>query len=470
MINKANEIPAVGARELLTKGGLGKKKYFLYEGAMDTSIYGSLCEEPFFKGLKEGADMPLLLCRGTTLGALIATDKAGNKAVRSLSEQKKFTDLYIFDFSRLSDPMKLDEIYPKHILRKYFEDLGIDSSGKGYQDLIDSGLEDIKDSLPEMFNGISSKYSFTTVPVMMAFWQLGIAADVHELLRSRHLLYPKAISPTPFGKQCGLVVRLCLMEDGSVRRELRVVKSALRAFWEALSFKRTLHFESGTRLCDRLERLDNWRISSQEAQRAILPKLLTKLQETLDADMDTVAETMHEAGKGEIMNELARAGGFGKAMRFGQAMKALSERVDTQDVHCYVPSEQGVAWEALCDVGEIVRTNGITAPCAHQEPREKALSERLEGLKYTLLPFQDMQISHYLLAVATACDSSFPLWICQRLGLGEILRECSAGPFTPLSMVMRLVHIRDNDMLLYALIVRPLAEVFDAQNPKNDHE
>lgn len=464
---------AVTVHDLLTKAGLGKEKYFLYEGAMDTSLTGELCGGPLFGGLEEGVNMPLLLCRERTPGALIATDKASKEGLAALEKQGKFPELMKFDFSRLLAPGRLEEMGPKHIQRRYFKNLGIDSSGEGYQKLIDSGIEDVRASLTEMFTDIPKAYRFTTVPLVKAFWGLGISADAHKLLRSRHLLYPKAISPTPFGRQCGLVVRLRLDDDGSIRRELRVVKSALRAFWEALSFTRTLHFEPGTGLLqDRLERLDSWQISTYRAQREILPKLLATLNKTINVDMDTIIEEMHDMGKGEIMDELAQAAKLTENMSFGKAMKKLAQNVYTNDAHASEPGGYGDAWHALCGTGTMVCIRDIPIPSIRRGPREAPLSERLEGLSYDLLPFQAMQINHYLLAAATACDSSFPLWICHRLGLRHMLWELGAGPATTIGNAVNLAFHQgpaprvDARMLLYALIVRPIAEIFDAQHKK----
>lgn len=457
---------AVTARKLLTKAGLGREKYFLYEGAMDTSLTGQLYEEPLFKGFKEGVSLPLLLCRGTAPGALIAADKAGREALAALKEQKKLPELTRFDFSSLLAPGYLEEMGPGHIQRRYFKNLGIDSSGEGYQALVDSALEDVRASLPEMFTGIPEAYRFTTVPLLNAFWGLGISADPYRLLRSRHLLYPKAVSPTPFGRQCGLVVRLSLRKDGSVRRELRVVKEALRAFWEAVSFKRTLHLDPGTgRLQDRLERLDNWQTSTYRTQREILPKLLASLRKVMDTGMGAIMDDMRSAEEGEAMDRLAREAELTEDMSFGEAMKQLAREVYTQDELDCVPSEYGDVWEALDGVGEMMRTRGVAKPLSRVgPPGEAPLPERLEGLGYALLPLQDMSLSHYLLAAATACDSSFPMWICHRLGLYEILRDCWARPFTTVGKTVRLVRWKDEKMLLYALIVRPIAEIFDAEN------
>lgn len=424
---------AVTVRDLLTKAGLGKERYSLYEGAMDTSLTGRLCREPLFKGLEEGVSMPLLLCRERTPGALIAADKTGREALAALREQGKLPELMRFDLSDFQSPGR---------------------------------LKDVRDSLSEMFTGIPEKYSFTTVPLLNAFWGLGISANPYELLRNRHLIYPKTISPTPFGRQCGLVVRLRLRKDGSVRRELRVVRPALRAFWEAVSFKRTLHFDPGTgQLQDRLERLDNWQTSTYRAQREILPKLLTSLRKVMDTGMGAIMDDMHSAEEGDAIARLTQEAELTEDMSFGEAMKQLARRVYTQDELDCVPSEDGDVWEALDGVSGMMRIRGVTKPRSRGEPPGEApLAERLEGLGYALIPLQDMSLSHYLLAAATACDSSFPMWICHRLGLYEILRDCWARPFTTVGKTVRMVRWRDEKMLLYALIVRPIAEIFDAEN------
>lgn len=495
---------AVTEKELLTRAGLGRSGCFLYEGVMSSALLGKLSPGPLFRGLKDSVVLPLLFCFGTRPCLLVSIDPSGERDIPTIKKLRKkfFPELAHYNFTFLLSPRALNNFHTNSERREYMQtyitrcpvscrqsevfpfDFEEDPfspfespGGTEYpadrlylKNYVNPRLDALRHSLPVIiYPKKESRLAFETIPLRQLTGGLGLEGNCTELLQEKHLTGPDG-RPTAFGRQCGLVTRLKLSEDGNtVERELMVVSCAAGALREALCFNRAGASGQSCRLGlkARTERLKNWEVSSPDVRAALLPSLTEDLKKSLNVPLDLIRDIMDRLDWGEYVKLLESLLLPRKDSAFGDLISLAMSRLRSQSSRSgCLDGENGTMQNILSSIAFIIFSSGT----ADKEAR-KALSEpgplehKLSSLWKFWLPADRMKISHYLLAVAAACDSSYPLWLCQGLGLPEILGDFGCGPNSSISAAVYNAVKKEEDEKInispfcYTLFVRPLSEI-----------
>lgn len=494
---------AITVRDLLERTELGEREYYLYEGVIPSALLGEASTGLLFEGLPNEDTLPLLACRGAQAKAIfenLEDELKAPKVCELIKEQ--FPRLAYFDVTFLIAPSVLDNSYSAEERKEYFNeylperslscrkenvsyysshyyppdslspflDLEPDtdwplSDDMDYGETIEAAINCLQTELHEAFL-TETPYTFSTIPLECLMRELRLDCDYMELLREKHLLKPgPVLRPTAFGRQCGLVVRLKLSNDKKlVDRELRVVPCAAGAFKQAVAFKKSMKEEQGQALADRLQSMDKW-LPTSTAQ-PIIPGLLKLLRESMRVPVETLERSMEKTRSHQLMELLLHNLQPGLMADFRRLLDLTAAKLRKKNVQDDYTSLEGGPENDLWHMlqlftffmfaeGRAKRAKGAESP--------GTLSERLDSLGHGSIPIKNMELRHYFLAIACACDSTYPLWICQELGIMDILETLDIGPCDTVEKAARAADSKLTTFWIrrfsYITFVRPMLEL-----------
>lgn len=501
--------------DLLGPDAFGDSQYFLYEGVSPSALLGNTQNAPLFRGLPDEVSLPYLLCRGSKAGALIAISSGDAARLRYTQDfvSEHFPGLPFYNTTHLLSYEALRELSPREQL-EYFNDFLPNSPGSflngeisyfspspvsiwtpedEYDDTLciddwcfEDEMSEKLDRLIELLKGSLSRAtgaSFSALPLERVMGELGIKGGFTALLQEKRLLERnKLCRPTPFGRQCGLVVRLKASERGApIERELRVAPCALEAFKEAVSFNKAVSIRSGrerplTGLAERLSNLENWQFSSELERGRALPAVRDTLIESLQRPIGRIrskntkplsAQTIDSFIDGLEENEkiihVNHDTSFHKFMaeclKLLKAQKKADKYTDLQD-------DGQIFWNSLYNILIIIREGDNPL----QQDNDAGPESLMEGLKKagrTALPCTQMPVTSYFQAIASLFDGTYPLWVCERLGLPEFLKDSGVPPQDSIAALISKMWFAfsDKDLcrFVYMMFIRPLSLLPDVQ-------
>lgn len=495
-------MPAITVRDLLSRTELGGREYYLYEGVTPSALLGEAGAGPLFRGLPNENTLPLIACRGAQAKAVITAytyDRRKAPDVKDLIEER-LPGLAHFDVTWLVSPCYLDEYCSSEERQDYFEEFLesrtlscrrenvqhyetpeylIENENIYYPDQIwhmseemyyDERIEDtikyLQKELRETFRNDAS-CTFSAIPLERIMRELRLDCDYLELLQKKHLLEPGPVPrPTAFGRQCGLVVRLKLSKDGGmVDRELRVVPCAEEAFKQAVSFRKTMKEIPDQGLTARLNSTDEWLPTS--SPQAVIPPLLGQLNEAMKMSAQAIEGTQKKTrrqGSTELFMDILQPGPMADLRRLiDLTMAKLRMNTMQDDYKDLEDCGDDSIWHLLPLFTYFMLSQGRAEGSKGRAEIPGTLSERLKRLGACSVPIKDMELRHYFLAIACACDSVYPLWLCQEFGLSDMLETIDAKPSSTIETAARKADLAFTSFGLkrfsYAMFLRPLTEL-----------
>lgn len=496
---------AITVRDMLRRTELGGREYYLYEGVTPSALLGKAMPGPLFRGLPNENTLPLIACRGAQAKAVITAytyDRVKAPAVKDLIEEK-FPELADFDVSYIIAPSSLDNYYSSIEREDYFnnylperplscrrENVGYFhctedcftepdqdwplSDDIGYGRRIEATINCLKEELHKTFQN-KTPYTFSAIPLERLMRELRLDCDYMELLQKKHLLEPGPVPrPTAFGRQCGLVVRLKLSRDGGmVDRELRVVPCAAEAFKQAIAFRKTIKEIPGQGLEARLRGADQWLPTSPP--QAVIPPLLGQLKEAMKMPAEALENAQEKTRRHELIElfmHTLQPGPMADLRRLIDLTMAKLRMKPMQDDHKDLEDcRDDSIWHLLPLFTYFITSQGRVTDGRAKAKGAKSkgaaspgtLSERLKRLGACSVPIKDMELRHYFLAIACACDSTYPLWLCQEFGLGNMLDTIDTKPSSTIETAARKAETSFTAFGLkrfsYAMFLRPLTEL-----------